>query len=137
MEWVLVPLIIIAITVIIGFLASATTDWLHILTVILAFISLCFCVGAPISYYDSLNNSLRYAAYYDSIIVPNIINETTDSVDVSSSTVSTWELANRPQLIAYNSYLATNKYWDNIPIIGWMVYTAPSNLKYVHIINKL
>lgn len=136
MEWILVPLMIIAVTIIVGVLASVTTGWLHILTVIMVLASFCFCIAAPVTYYDSLNNSIRCSVYYDSIIAPNIINETPTSVEVSSSTVSTWELANRPQLVQFNSYLATNRYWDNVPIIGLMIYTAPTYLKYVHIINK-
>jgi hypothetical protein len=128
--WCIIPLFFLAIFVCIIILNHFTNQdhvaELVVCGMILA-ISLCIC---PTTYFQSKTEALQNEQYYNSFVIPNKISEDDNNVIVSSTQAGLWQAGNN-NVVSYNNYLVSNRYWKDVPILGWQVYPAPSNLKFV------
>lgn len=96
---------------------------------ILLTIALIVC---PISYYTGRGNAWRAEQYYEHIIQPNVVEETENYVVVSNIEAGIWQ-AGDTNVFDYNSYLVTIRHWQDVPVVGWIIYPVPEQLKYVRI----
>ena len=85
---------------------------------------------------ESQSDAITAETYYTNIIEPHIISEFPDYVVVDSSVAPAIWQSGDYNLADYNSYLATMRYWDSVPIIGSVIYPPPSNLKFVKVENE-
>lgn len=81
----------------------------------------------------SRGDAIVAQSYYTNIVEPHIVAEFDEYVVVDSEIAPAVWQAGDFNLSEYNSYLATNYYWDANPIIGSLVYPAPSELKFVRV----
>ena len=90
----------------------------------------------PIRNLASRSDAIAAEAYYTNIVEPHIVAEFPDYVVVDSSIAPAIWQSGDDNLAVYNSYLATMRYWDSVPIIGSVIYPPPSNLKFVKVENE-
>jgi len=103
----------------------------QIVLVVLIFIALIVC---PISRnVSSRDDAIIAQSYYTNLVQPHIIEEFGDYVVVSSGVSPAMWQSGAYNLAAYNSYLATARYWNDLPLIGSMIYPPSSELRFVRV----
>ncbi len=105
--------------------------WL-VIAIISGIIFLFSAFLCPGNYLITRNDAWRVEQYYESVILPNVVEETDNYVIVSSLEAGVWQ-AGEFNLYSYNSYVRTTLYWQEVPVIGWHIYPVPEHLKYVKI----
>lgn len=136
MEWIIIPLITLP------FLGFAIWWGIHnnweggqfALLIVTATIVIVAWVAFPSGYVSTYNHSLEAEAYYQNVLMPNKVSETSDYITVTGLEGGVWQ-AGTLNLPKYNSYLVKTRFWDKVPIVGWGIYSPPDYLKQTKVIS--
>lgn len=143
MECLLIPLVIFGIGLVLtiplawkgissryGSEDWGTAAWIcGILCGVILIISLLTC---PINYASTKADLVRMQAYYDHVIMPHVVEETSEYVVVEGLETALWQ-AGDYTIASYNKELAGKRYWDSFAIIGSAVATPPDSLKLIRV----
>lgn len=140
MEWLVIS---VAASVLGLFLIAMGKIW-EGPNVISLFASAAYVIGAliiaiswlvsPLAYYSSRNEALEAEAYYENILRPAMVEEHQDYIVVDSLQGAIWQSGDQ-NLPSYNSYLRSNRYWDQNGFWGKLVYPAPAHLKPARVVG--
>lgn len=133
MEWMWIPGVLIVAVVALALLGVRyEQDGLKLLAAVVGVATFIAVLIAPSEYYSNRDDALRYAAYYDNVVVPLVTEEHDDYVVIDSFKAGTWN-EGVVVLQEYNAYLAVNRYWDQHWLWGTLIYPAPDYLKPVRV----
>lgn len=107
-------------------------EWIMAPTFILAILFLLCWIGCPVTYFDGRSTAWRMEEYYDNVITPHVVAETEQSVTVVSLEAGVWQ-AGASNLVDYNGYLRSNRYWSKNWLGHLFTYPVPDRLKYVKV----
>ncbi len=131
--WMLIPGILLGVAILCLIVAAwRDSEGFIVLALIVGCFFLIFGIASPINYYESRNTAWKAEQYYENLITPNIIEEQDTYVVVSNIEAGVWQ-AGDSNVFDYNSYLRTTRHWQNVPIIGTIIYPVPEHLKYVRL----
>ena len=137
MEWLLIPMSLVTILIVFGI----TCKWRNVsldngYILVFAVISIVLIVLAfiicPCSYYDTKTKAIGANAYWETFILPNIIEETDSYVIIKNQDAGIWQSGGY-NLASFNQYLDTTRYWDDVPIINSCVHPPKEHLKLVRV----
>ena len=89
-------------------------------------------ISCPINYLGTRDEAWQAEQYYESLILPNVIEEGVDYVVVDNITAGVWQ-SGEFNIYGYNSYVRVTRHWQEVPIISSVIYPVPEQLKYVRI----
>ena len=136
MECLVIPAILATIALLLIIIVGKTSSNLAaILAIMIGMATLISIFIFPAIYLKGMDSVVRMESYYDTMISPNIVSSTNTTVTVSNAQAGIWQ-AGGITISDYNSYLASNRYWRSIFILGTATYPAPVKLKYAIVSNN-
>ena len=136
MEWLLIPGIGLALSVIVVGIAICACggDFFPatMAAVVMGFCLLFALIIPCVEYYESKGESLKALNFYHQFVMPNVTAEGDDWVEISNPEAAWWQ-AGDYSLSGYNAWLTSTRYTDTWFILGSAVYTPPEELKFVRV----